>query len=74
MVRRSSRETTRSGTSAGGPCLDSSPSSSAEAVEQDDSASYVRNFDDEAWKAEEGVSFAGPSGAFFPHTSVAAHP
>ncbi|CAM0147063.1 unnamed protein product [Urochloa decumbens] len=29
-----------------------------------DSASYARNFDDGAWKAEEGVSWAGPSGAF----------
>jgi hypothetical protein len=29
-----------------------------------DSASYARNFDDGAWKAEEGVSWAGPGGAF----------
>jgi len=28
-----------------------------------DSASYARNFDDGAWKAEEGVSWAGPGGA-----------
>jgi len=35
-----------------------------------DSASYARNFDDGAWKADEGVSWAGPGGAFFPRTSV----
>jgi hypothetical protein len=29
-----------------------------------DSASYARNFDDGAWKAEEGVCWAGPGGAF----------
>ncbi|XP_062196241.1 uncharacterized protein LOC133899279 [Phragmites australis] len=29
-----------------------------------DSASYARNFDDGAWKAEEGVSWAGTGGAF----------
>ncbi|CAO2162798.1 unnamed protein product [Urochloa humidicola] len=29
-----------------------------------DSASYARNFDDGAWKDEEGVSWAGPGGAF----------
>ncbi|TKW11130.1 hypothetical protein SEVIR_6G213800v4 [Setaria viridis] len=34
-----------------------------------DSASYARNFDDGAWKAEEGVSWAGPGGAF-PRASV----
>jgi hypothetical protein len=73
-VRRSSKETARGGTSAGGPCLDSSPSLSAEAEEQDDSASYVCNFDDEAWKSEEGVSFAGPGGAFFPRASMVARP
>ncbi|CAD6246032.1 unnamed protein product [Miscanthus lutarioriparius] len=35
-----------------------------------DSASYARNFDDGAWKADEGVSWAGPGGAFFPRASV----
>ncbi|KAG2584948.1 uncharacterized protein LOC120713525 [Panicum virgatum] len=34
-----------------------------------DSASYARNFDDGAWKAEEGVSWAGPGGAFPPRAS-----
>ncbi|CAL5013441.1 unnamed protein product [Urochloa decumbens] len=29
-----------------------------------DSTSYACNFDDGAWKAEEGVSWAGPGGAF----------
>ena len=35
-----------------------------------DSASYARNFDDGAWKAEEGVSWAGPGGAFFPGANI----
>lgn len=35
-----------------------------------DSASYARNFDDGAWKADEGVSWAGPGGAFFPRASI----
>ncbi|CAO2207236.1 unnamed protein product [Urochloa humidicola] len=35
-----------------------------------DSASYARNFDDGAWKAEEGVSWAGPGGAFPPRAGA----
>ena len=35
-----------------------------------DSASYARNFDDGAWKADEGVSWACPGGTFFPRASV----
>ncbi|KAF8654585.1 hypothetical protein HU200_061783 [Digitaria exilis] len=34
-----------------------------------DSASYARNFDDGAWKDEEGVSWAGPGGGAFPRAN-----
>ncbi|CAL5013437.1 unnamed protein product [Urochloa decumbens] len=35
-----------------------------------DSASYARNFDDGAWKAEEGVSWAGTGGGAFPRAGA----